>query len=98
MGTNFFKTGGFGSINAGKFGNLVAPIAKYTQYVSPGAHMALEQANKYNVSKVMPVSTGYFAGKAPTLGDALAGYKPPAGYTPPAPTAPKTYPLAYGKF
>jgi hypothetical protein len=75
MGTNFFKTGGFGGVTAGELGNYVKPVAKYMQYVSPGAHEALSQANKYNASQyVAPQPTPYYAGRTPTLADANAGY------------------------
>lgn len=90
MGTNFFKTGGFGSVNAGKVGNFVAPVAKYTQYVSPGAHMALEQANKYKQSMVIPQTPTPYAGVTPTLADANREYQMPAPMAAPAPLTPRS--------
>lgn len=75
MGTNFFNHG-FGSGPAlGKIGAAVQPAAKYLRYVSPGASIAYGQGKSYNAAKVMPPSTGPYAGKVPTLADANRGYQ-----------------------
>lgn len=73
MGSSFF----------GKVGQKVEPVAKYLQYVSPGAHFGHEQGKAYTASQKMPASTGPFAGVTPTLADANRSYMPRA----PAPIA-----------
>lgn len=74
MGTNFFKSGGFGLQNAGKVGTFVQPVAKYLKFASPGAGMADQMANRARRDNYVGSTPTPFAGKQPTLADANMGY------------------------
>lgn len=91
MGTNFFKSGGFGLENAGKVGKTFAPVSKYLKFVSPGAGMSEQMANRARRDSYVASTPTPFAGVTPTLADANNGYQTRA----PMPAAPGAAPSLY---
>lgn len=77
MGSNFFNSRGFGrGPTLGKIGSTVMPVAKVLRFASPGANVAYNQGKAYQAGKIMPPSTGPYAGVTPTLADANRMYQP----------------------